>query len=132
MKKKILIIDDEPDVITYLTAVLTSNGYKTFAVSDAKDAMESVKKVKPDLICLDIVMPRETGISFYSKLREDKKYGNIPVIIISGVVETGNFDFHSYVADDKLPLPESYMEKPIDVDNLIKTIEDLTGKIVLN
>jgi DNA-binding response OmpR family regulator len=132
MKKRILIIDDEPDVITYLTAVLKANGYETFAISDIKMAMDSVKEVHPDLICLDIVMPHETGISFYSKLREDKSLSKIPVIIISGVVDTGKFDFHSYVADDSIPLPEECMEKPIDVENFIKKIEDLTGKIVIH
>lgn len=131
MKKKILIIDDEPDVITYLTAVLSSNGYETFAISDVKNAIDNVKEVHPDLICLDIVMPHETGISFYSKLREDKNLRKIPVIIISGVVETGKFDFHSYVSDDSIPLPEECMEKPIVVDNFIKKIEDLTSKKVI-
>jgi CheY-like chemotaxis protein len=132
MKKRILIIDDEPDVITYLTAVLKANGYETFAISDIKKAMDRVKEVDPDLICLDIVMPHETGISIYSKLREDKSLSKIPVIIISGVVERGKFDFHSYVSDDSMPLPEECMEKPIDVENFINKIEDLTGKIVIH
>jgi CheY-like chemotaxis protein len=127
-KKKILIIDDEPDVITYLTAVLSSNGYDVFAMSDVKHAIEDVRKFRPDLICLDIVMPHETGISFYSKLKEDKTLKKIPVMIISGVVETGKFDFHSYVADESVPVPEYCMEKPIDVNNFIKMIEDLTSK----
>jgi CheY-like chemotaxis protein len=131
MKKKILIIDDEPDVITYLTAVLTSNGYETFAISEVKNAMQYVKDFKPDLICLDIVMPHETGISFYSKLREDKCLSKIPVVIISGVVETGKFNFNSYAADDSLPQPECCMEKPIDVDNFIQKIENLTSKKVI-
>ena len=70
LNKKILIIDDEPDVITYLTAVLESNGYNSFAVSDITLATDKVREIHPDLICLDIVMPGETGISFYSKLRK--------------------------------------------------------------
>jgi CheY-like chemotaxis protein len=132
MKKKILIIDDEPDVITYLTAVLTSNGYETFSISDVRDAIESVEEVRPDLICLDIVMPRETGISFYSKLKEDSRFNRIPVIIVSGVVDKGKFDFHNYVNNNTLPLPEYCMEKPIDVDYFIKKIKDLTSKKVFN
>ena len=126
-KKKILIIDDEPDVITYLSAVLVSNGFQPFTISEAANAMNKVCEVKPDLICLDIVMPKETGISFYSKLRQDKKCGKIPVIIISGVVESEKFDFRSYVPDDSIPPPEFYLEKPIDVVGFIKKINELTS-----
>ena len=130
-KKKILIIDDEPDVITYLTAVLEANGYDSFAVSEIKSAMDKVKEIRPDLICLDIVMPGETGISFYSKLRQEKDFNSIPVIIISGMVETEKFDFHSYVSDDSISKPDCYIEKPINVDYFIQKVEELTSKKIL-
>ncbi len=125
--KKILIIDDEPDVVTYLSAVLEANGYKPYATGDIKTAMEQVKEIVPDLICLDIVMPEETGISFYSRLRQDEELKTIPVIIISGIVELEKFDFHSYTKDDSIPQPECYMEKPINVEKFIKTVNQLAG-----
>ena len=131
LNKKILIVDDEPDVITYLTAVLESNGYNSFAVSDITLATDKVREIHPDLICLDIVMPGETGISFYSKLRKDKDFSHIPVIIISGVVETEKFDFKSYALDDSIPLPECYMEKPIDVNKFIEKVDELINKKIL-
>jgi len=127
-KKKILIIDDEPDVITYLTAVLEANGYDSFAVSEIKNAMDKVREFHPDLICLDIVMPGETGISFYSKLRHEKDFNSIPVIIISGMVETEKFDFRSYVSDNSISKPECYIEKSINVDYFIEKVEELTSK----
>ena len=125
--KKILIIDDEPDVVTYLSAVLNASGYKSYSTNEIKTAMEKVKEILPDLICLDIVMPEETGISFYTRLRQDKEFKTIPVIIISGVVELENFDFHSYIKDDSIPPPECYMEKPINVEKYIKKVRQLTG-----
>lgn len=130
-KKRILIIDDEPDVITYLTAVLEANGYDSFAVSEIKNAMDKVREIRPNLICLDIVMPGETGISFYSKLRLEKRFDSIPVIIISGMVETEKFNFHSYISDDSVSKPECYIEKPINVDYFIQKVEELTRKKVL-
>ena len=123
--KKILIIDDEPDVVIYLSAVLDANGFKSFAVSDIKLAMEQVKNIHPDLICLDIVMPQETGISFYTRLRQDKEFKAIPVIIISGIVELEKFDFYNYSKDDSIPSPECYLEKPINVDVYIEKIKQL-------
>jgi len=122
---KILIIDDEPDVITYLKMVLKAHDFLSFAVDNAASAMDRVKEVKPDLICLDIMMPKETGISFYTRLRKNKTFSYIPVIIVSGVVQSSKFDFRSYVPDDSIPPPQSCMEKPIEVDDFIRTIKEL-------
>jgi len=123
--KKILIIDDEPDVIKYLTVVLKSNGFQPFSVSSVKEAKAEVEKISPDLICLDIMMPEETGISFYSTMKQDKRLNRIPVIIISGVVQTGEFDFQSYLSDNSIPPPEHFMEKPVDVEKLIAKMNKL-------
>ena len=125
--KKILIVDDEPDVVAYLTAVLESNGYRSYSASDIKTAMEVVKKIHPDLICLDIVMPKETGISFYIKLQKENEFKSIPVMIISGIIESEKFNFRSYVKDESIPSPACYMEKPIDIKNFIWNIEQMTG-----
>ncbi len=126
MQKKILIVDDEPDVVAYLTAVLETNGYKTYTASDIKTALQMLQKIHPALVCLDIVMPNETGISFYIKLKQEKDLRHIPVIIISGMIESGKFDFRSYVKDLSIPPPECYMEKPINVKDFVRNIEQLT------
>ena len=126
MKPKVLIIDDEADVIKYLTVVLKSNGYLPYSINSVLDAKTEVEKICPDLICLDIMMPEETGISFYTKLKGDKKFRNIPVIIISGVVQSGKFDFRSYISDSSVPPPEHFLEKPINIGEFISTIKRLT------
>ena len=126
-KKKILIIDDEPDVNMYLEAVLESSGYETYSINDVSNAMERVKEIKPKLICLDIMMPRETGISFYSRLRKDEKYCKTPVIIISGVVESEKFNIHSFISDKSISPPEYYMEKPINVEKFLNAVKQLTN-----
>ncbi|HHI03313.1 MAG: hypothetical protein DRP51_05115 [Candidatus Zixiibacteriota bacterium] len=126
MKPKVLIIDDEADVIKYLTVVLKSNDFQPYSVNSIKDARAGIEKICPDLICLDIMMPEETGLSFYAKLKHDKKYRRIPVIIISGVVQPGDFDFRSYLSDNSIRPPEYFMEKPIDVKEFIDTIKRLT------
>ena len=128
MSNKILIIDDEADVATYLSMILKSNDFKSYTLDSVVNALDKVKKIQPDLICLDIMMPEETGISFYKKLRKSKEIGYIPVIIISGVVPTGKFDFQSFVKDKSIPPPERFMEKPIDIDDFISTINELIGR----
>ena len=126
-KKKILIIDDEPDVNMYLEVVLESSGYETYSINNVSNAMERVKEIKPKLICLDIMMPRETGISFYSRLRKDEKYCKTPVIIISGVVESEKFNIHSFISDKSISPPEYYMEKPINVEKFLNAVKQLTN-----
>jgi CheY-like chemotaxis protein len=123
--KKILIIDDEPDVVAYLKVVLESNGYEFYSADNIKSAESLVKEIRPDLICLDIVMPKETGISFYIKLRLEKEFNKLPVIIISGIVEKEKFNFYSYVKDESIPPPEFYMEKPINVEKYLQKIKEL-------
>jgi len=123
MSKKILLIDDEPDVITYLSTVLKSHDYDTHAVDNAAAAMDKVNEIHPDLICLDIMMPRETGISFYTRLKQNRNYKDIPVIIVSGAVQAAEFDIKDFVDDDTVPPPDCYIEKPIDVDKFIQTVE---------
>ena len=125
--KKILIIDDEPDVVAYLTTVLEANGYKPYSAFNIESAGQILKKIRPDLICLDIVMPKETGISFYIRLQQEKKLKSIPVIIISGIIESDKFNFRSYVKDESISSPACYMEKPIDIKNFIWNIEKLTA-----
>ena len=123
--KKILIVDDEPDVVAYLSAVLESHGYSPYSAADIKTAVKLVKEIHPDLICLDIVMPNETGMSFYIKLQQEKKFKNIPVIMISGIIEADKFDFRSFVKDPKIPAPKYYLEKPVEVGKFIKYVESL-------
>jgi CheY-like chemotaxis protein len=128
MGKRILIVDDEADVVTYLTMILKSNNFEPYAIETVVSGMKEVERIKPDLICLDIMMPKETGISFYKKLRKSENYSHIPVIIVSGVVQSGKFDFRSFVKDKSIPPPERYMEKPIDVDEFIDTIDRLIAE----
>ncbi|MBN1212563.1 MAG: response regulator [candidate division Zixibacteria bacterium] len=127
MAKKVLIIEDEPDVMEYLNTVLENNGYRTYTSTDAENAFAMVKEIVPDLICLDIMMPRESGLSFYKRLKETKTLKNIPVVVVSGVIQQGEFDFRSFVPDETIAPPERYIEKPIVVDDFLDTVAELTA-----
>ncbi|MFH2055885.1 MAG: response regulator [bacterium] len=128
MKGRILIIEDEPDVATYLATILRANGYQPQVVTDPNQACAMIKQFKPDLISLDIMMPEKSGLSMYSRLRQEPGYRDIPVLIVSGMTEESQFDFHSLVPDDSIPEPESYFEKPLDVDRYLQVISHLLAK----
>ena len=89
-KKKILIIDDERSVVTYLETLLEDNGYETVSAEDGRIGFEKAKSEKPDLVCLDITMPQESGIRFYRNLKDDPELGSTPVVVVTAV--TGDAD----------------------------------------
>jgi len=126
MNPRILIIDDEPDIVAYQVAVLESNGFIPLSTTDPVLGLKMAAEEHPDLICLDIMMPEKSGISIYTKLKKEKSMKGIPVVIVSGVSRAGEFDFRSFVPDKKRPAPEGYLEKPIVIDEYLRLIRDLT------
>jgi CheY-like chemotaxis protein len=125
-RKKILVIDDESDVVTYITTLLEENGYMTCSAMDGVEGMEKVKTENPDLICLDLLMPEKTGIKLYREIRKDAQFKNIPVIMITGFAapEYPLIDFKRFINQRSIPPPEGYMEKPIDRQALLKAVQE--------
>lgn len=82
--KKILIVDDDPNIVDYLITLFADNGYETCSAGSTREAFEVAKKERPDLITLDLEMPGEWGPRFYRKMSEVKELKNTPVIVITG------------------------------------------------
>lgn len=121
MAKKILIVDDEPDIRTYLTILYQENGYETETAENGEVAMAKARSFQPDLISLDIIMPEETGQKFYRELKKDPKLSRIPVVIISGVTRYKAL----FSRDHKtMPKPFAFVEKPVDREELIGVIKN--------
>lgn len=127
MSRKVLIVDDEPDVARYLAMVLRANGFSPVVADSVESGLKIVDELQPDLVCLDIMMPKESGISMYRRLRQGQKTRRIPVIIISGAEQEEKFDFRSYLPEESIPEPDCYMEKPIDVEKYLGAVERLIG-----
>lgn len=127
MGARVLIIDDEPDVAAYLATVLRANGHSPVIAGSAEAGFASLKEERPDVICLDIMMPKESGISMYIRLRQDRDTMHIPVIMISGVDLEEQLDSHFRLPDHTVPRPEYFMDKPVDVGEFLAAIERLTA-----
>jgi len=112
--KKILIVDDDPNIIDYLTTLFEDNGYSTFSARDVKEGLEIAKKETPDLITLDLEMPEEWGPRFYRKMSQEKTLKNIPVIVISGL--SGG--------DHAIGKAVAYLSKPFDREELLKIVKE--------
>jgi len=127
-EKKILVVDDEPHVVTYLETLLQDNGYETVSASNGKEGMEKVKEDRPDLVCLDISMPEESGIRFYRNVKEDSELSVIPVVIVTAVTGEGGDPepFKRFISTRKqVPPPEAFLSKPIDKQEFLDTIAKL-------
>ena len=127
-KKKILVIDDEPHVVTYLETLLQDNGYETIAASNGHEGMEKAKVEKPHLVCLDITMPHASGIQFYRDLKENPELQAIPVVIITAVTGYGGDPdgLKKFLNTRRqVPPPEGYFSKPIDKSEFIAKIKQL-------
>jgi CheY-like chemotaxis protein len=85
MSKKVVVIDDEADVRTFLVAVLKKHGYDTRTAANGHEGLEVVKAERPDLVILDLMMPNQSGTDFYRNLSKHKELAGIPVIIVSGM-----------------------------------------------
>ncbi len=123
-RKKILVVDDEPDMVEWLTAFFEDNGYVTSFAYDGFDGFAKAEKDHPDLITLDISMDKESGIKMYRKLHESEKTSDIPVVMLTGV----SSDFQRFISTRKqVPPPTAYFEKPVDRDELLKKVKELIG-----
>ncbi|HUT55363.1 MAG TPA: response regulator [bacterium] len=128
--KKILIVDDEPDLGTYLAVLLGDQGYRTYQARSGEEALKAAAMFLPDLICLDIMMPRQSGIALYQKLKKDPRFRNVPAVFISAFSTARDFTgpgFRKLIPDAGVPEPEAYIEKPVDAARLLEVIAGIIG-----
>ena len=128
VKKKILVVEDEAHVVTYLEMLLQDNGYDTTSAGNGREGMEKVKAEKADLICLDITMPEQSGIRFYRDLKDNPELGSIPVVIVTAVTGLGGDPepFKKFMSSQKkMPSPEAFFSKPIDEQAFLDTVSKL-------
>jgi CheY-like chemotaxis protein len=123
--RKILIIDDEPDVAFYLKILLEDNGYFAVMAHDGENGFKKAQQELPGLICLDIMMPKKSGITLYRELKKDRKLKDIPVVIISGVESASRFtgpQFRRLIPDRDIPEPLAFFEKPVNSKSLLECL----------
>ena len=128
-KKTILVVDDEPDVRLFLKTVLEDAGFEVMTADNGKHALERIKERKPDLISLDLVMPKMRGITLLQYLQKNPECSKIPFLVVTAHAsdELGKEDFLKLKADQVLIGPHLYMEKPIVPSEYIKKIEEILG-----
>ena len=121
--RRIAIIDDDVDLVTFLSTFLEDEGFEVFGALDSEQGLALLRRERPDLVLLDLQMPGPTGIRLYCELQKDPALRAIPVVIVTGL---GEFQLY---ADDCRPVapPAATVEKPIDRAALLATVRHTLG-----
>ncbi len=125
---KILIVDDDPDLVEAVTMILESKNYDVVAAYGGIEGLEKAKTEDPDLIVLDVMMPDKDGYAVCKELKADSKYREIPILLLTAVVsrvsKTSRYTHQMGLETEA----DDYIDKPVEPAELVKRIEDLLGR----
>ena len=149
MPKRVLVVDDDDNTRRFLTVALEENGYEAVTAEDGDDGYRKIEEEIPDLILLDVMMPKKTGFSLFKQLRRKDEYKDIPIIMLTGVAgvleeddamaegDTFESPFDSLreglrrgiakMREEGLIRPERFIDKPIDPEELIEAVKGIIG-----
>ncbi len=126
---KILVVDDDPDIIEAIRAVLEGHSHQVVTARDGEEGLGKLKEEKPDLMILDLLMPKMDGFAVLKELQDPRrsKYSNIPILILTSIRE--DVSRRRYELETGLELDvDDYVEKPIDPHTLVQRVEKLLEK----
>jgi two-component system phosphate regulon response regulator PhoB len=128
MAKKVLVVDDELDMRTYISTLLETSGFKPLLAENGIQGLDMARRDKPKLIILDVMMPKESGINMYRELRKDPDLKGIPIIMLSALSRKTFFHSQKLLDEydgEKVPEPEAYIEKPPEPEELLEAIQKI-------
>lgn len=130
MAKNVLVVDDDPDVRLFNSTVVEECGHTPIEASNGEEGLKLLKETPPDLVILDVLMPRQSGVRLYRELKTSRKLNTIPVIMLSGIAKRTFLRSQKALTEfggEKIPEPEYYLEKPVEPEELASTIKTILG-----
>ncbi len=126
MSEKILVVDDDPDILDAVTMILESQGYQVVTAQNGLEGLAKIEAEKPDLMILDLLMPKMDGFALYRELNDPKwlKYKGMPILILSSVREEASRRRYELETGAELGV-DDYIEKPFSPDVLLKRVGKL-------
>ena len=122
--KYILIVDDDPDLVETVSMMLESKGYEVGKAYDGIEGEEAIKKRRPDVLVLDVMMPRKNGYQLCKELKSNKWTQEIPVVLLTAVGEAVPTTSYSH-AEGMAVEAEDFIPKPVDAATLVEAVERL-------
>lgn len=130
MSKNVLIVDDDKDIRMLNATVVEDWGHTPIEAENGEEGLKIIKNNPPDLVILDVLMPKQNGLRLYRELKTNKSLLGIPVIILSGIAKRTFLRSQKALTefgDQPVPEPESYLEKPVEPDELAREIKKFLG-----
>jgi two-component system alkaline phosphatase synthesis response regulator PhoP len=121
MAKKIMIVDDEPDILTTVGKILELDGYEVIRAVDGRDCLSKLNADTPDLILLDIMMPEMSGWDVAARIKENPRWNTIPIVFLTAKGDVMSKGMGSLAAED-------YITKPFDIKDLKNRVEKALNK----
>jgi two-component system alkaline phosphatase synthesis response regulator PhoP len=122
-KQLILVVDDDPDLVESICMKLESNNFRVAKAYDGIEAWDKIKEERPDLIILDVMMPRKNGYELCDEIKKDDTYKDIIVVLLTAVGDAVTSTSYTHM-DGKTTLAEDFIPKPIDLDRLMEIVKD--------
>jgi two-component system alkaline phosphatase synthesis response regulator PhoP len=120
----VMIVDDDPDILDAITTILSTQPYSIVTARDGLECLDKVRAKNPDLVLLDLLMPKMDGFAVVRKLRENPKYAGIPILILTSVREDASrrrYELETGLAMDV----QDYLEKPVSPQDLLDRVRNL-------
>jgi len=125
-KKYVLIVDDDPDLVETVCMMLEDKGYEVGKAYDGVEGKEAIKERRPDLLVLDVMMPRKDGYKLCAELKADSATRDIPIILLTAVGEAVPTTSYTH-AQGMSTEAEEYIPKPVDSKTLVEAVESFFG-----
>lgn len=126
---KILIIDDDPDIVEAMKVVLESRNYRVCIAKTGEEGLREVRRDKPELIILDVMMETtDKGFDIARELKWDPAYKDIPILMLTAIKERTGLDFGKEAGDERWLPVDDYCDKPLHPDELLSKVEALLRK----
>ncbi|MBU1056164.1 MAG: response regulator [Proteobacteria bacterium] len=122
-KKLILVVDDDPDLVESLAMKLESENFRVAKAYDGVEAMDQIKKDRPALIILDVMMPRKTGYQLCEELKKSEETKGIVILLLTAVAEAVTSTSYTHW-EGKSTLADDYIPKPVDLEKLMEIVRD--------
>lgn len=125
-KQKILIVDDDLDILAALSAILKNADYEVVSAESKKEGLEKLKSSKPDIAVLDVMMETcQAGFELTREIRKISGFENLPIIMLTSVGDVTGVNFQAAMSDSDWLPADSFLEKPIEPDELLEEIQNL-------
>jgi DNA-binding response OmpR family regulator len=126
--KRVLVVDDDPDIVDYLGLFLEDHGYAVSSANRSSSALTALDEVKPDAVVLDVVLPGRSGLDLLVTIRRHDRWGSVPVIVLTGNDSIVQDNGRAYLRGHDLERgADCVLAKPVDREALIEALSRLTN-----